>query len=437
MRPARIGLVLLCALLATTSASGTQAQALPESTDVFQGEFVQPNLGAKLDRMLTTFSKYGFSGTVTVGWGGLLALHKAYGLADREQEIPCTVRTAFAIGPLTMQFTAAAILDLEARGLLHTEDPISAHLGAFPGEKSRATIHHLLSHSAGLAADENRCLRGDLEECLASIKEAEIDFAPGTDRRQSRAGYILLAAIVEKASGQSFESYLTERLFLPAAMNSTRFEGDPQRASSPLAVGYEGGRSILPLLGRLPVPRHVVSIFRSWIGKRSERLRPVSESPYDWTRRGASGIVTTAADLFRWEVALRGEKILSAAAKRKLNGGMPAIEAYGWQVDKTKQGTDRFRQGGAADGYESAFVRYGQYLRYVQQELTVIVLVNNDMGWARPVWSSIEDVSYGEDYSLPFALLCVLLTLLFVGGATRQTRRKPRGRRRRRIHSPL
>jgi hypothetical protein len=146
--------------------------------------------------------------------------------------------------------------------------------------------------------------------------------------------------------------------------------------------------------------------------------------------------VTTAGDLFRWELALRGERILSAASKKKLNEDTPEGEAYGWWIERTKRGSDRLRQGGSSGGFESAFVRYGQYLRYVEQELVVIVLVNNDMGWARAIWSSIEDVSYGEDYSPPFAILAGLLTLLIVGSAARLTKRKPRRPRSQRLRRP-
>ena len=437
MRRRLAAVIFLCVLSLTMLAPEGRTQTLPESTDVLLAEFVQPNLGATLDRTLTKFSSYGFSGTMVVGWGGLLALHKSYGFANREEEIPNTVRTAYAIGPLTMQFTAAAILRLEQQGLLQTQDLTGDYLGSFPGEKVRATIHHLLTHSAGLAADELAALRSDREEFIAAIKAAEIDFAPGTDRRHSPAGFILLAAIIEEVSGQSYESYLTEQIFKPAGMTSTRFENDPPTTSSPLAVGYVGGRSILPFLSKLPLPRHAISTFGSAIRKRSERLRPASRSAYDWTQRGASGIVTTAGDLFRWELALRGEKILSTVAKKKLNEDTPNGAAYGWRVEKTCRGTDRCHQGGATDGFESVFLRYGQYLRYIDKELVVIVLINNDMGWSRPVWSSIEDVSYGENYSLPFALVAALLTLLLVGSAVKRTKHRPRRRRSKRLRPHL
>jgi hypothetical protein len=121
----------------------------------------------------------------------------------------------------------------------------------------------------------------------------------------------------------------------------------------------------------------------------------------------------------------------------KLNGLEPDGEAYGWRIEKTPRGTDRRRIGGACEGFESGFVRYGQYLRYVEQELVVIVLVNNDMGWSRAVWSSIEEVSYGEDYSLPFAVIAGVLTLLLVGGAASRTKRRPRRPRSRRLREPL
>ena len=74
-------------------------------------------------------------------------------------------------------------------------------------------------------------------------------------------------------------------------------------------------------------------------------------------------------------------------------------------------------------------MRYGQYLRYVKQDLVIVALTNNDMGWGRLTWSTIESVAYGEDYSMPFAVLAIILLALIIGGASRRTKRSPRSRK--------
>jgi len=134
---------------------------------------------------------------------------------------------------------------------------------------------------------------------------------------------------------------------------------------------------------------------------------------------------------------MRGERILSAEAKKKLNEGTQDEQPYGWRIEKTPRETDRFRQGGSTEGFESVFLRYDQYLSYVDEKLVVIMLINNDMGWSRPAWGTIEDVTYGEDYSLPFAVVAAFLTLLLVGTATTRTRRgRARRRRSKRLRPP-
>ncbi len=428
MRLSRLACACVIATLWNAPPAVAQDRGESDSLNLFDSPFAQPNLGEKLDRALEQFGADGYSGVVLVGWGGLIALHKAYGMANREQEIPNTVNTAFPIGPMSMQFTAAAILKLEMEGRLRTTDTIEQHLGPFPGMKRGATIEDLLTHTAGLA-DDDAVRSADRASFIQAMKDAPIAFPPGSKIRYSPAGYRLLAAIVEKVAGVAFESYLQEKIFLPAGMHLTRFAGEPSPAASPIAIGYVGGRTILPWLGRLPLPRLSVGLIGPLLRRRAEKLTPAPIELYDWTVRGAGGIVTTVGDLFRWDLALRGESVLSTEAKKRLFTRAVDDQAFAWRVETTSRGTDRFRIGGLENGYESDYVRYAQYLRYVNKDLVVILTVNNDMGWGRAVSMMIEDVTYGENYSTPFAVLCVLVLLLVVGGATRRTKRKKRVRR--------
>lgn len=384
--------VLKCLVLSCLLAGAAIAQpdAQPASTDLLTTEFVQPNLGAKLDKVFTRYADLGFSGTVIVGWGGLLALHKSYGFADLENEAPSRVDTVFPIGSITKQFTAAAILLLEMDGLLKTTDAVSNHIGTRGDAGEPLTIHDVL-------------IDGDK--------------------------YNLLAEVIEEVSGLPYEAFIEERLFKPATMKTTFFANDSTLQSADVAVLHTGGKSLLPFLSKLPLPRHAVSIFRSAVDKASQRLQRAPGSPQSETQRGAAGIYCTAADLFRWELALRGKRILSEDARKKFFEVQEDGRSYGWNIEKTKRGTDRLTVGGKGEGYESCYVRYGQYLRYVKQDLIIVALVNNDMGWGRLTWSTIESVAYGEDYSMPFAVLAIILLALIIGGASRRAKRSPRSRK--------
>ncbi|MDQ3064142.1 MAG: beta-lactamase family protein, partial [Acidobacteriota bacterium] len=118
-----------------------------------QKGFVKEKLGDELDDLMTDFSKKGYSGAVLVAQNGEIILQKGYGLADRERKIQNTPATHFNVASVGKIFTAAAVLKLEMQGKLKTSDLISKYLGEFPAEKNEATIHHLLTHTAGLSVD--------------------------------------------------------------------------------------------------------------------------------------------------------------------------------------------------------------------------------------------------------------------------------------------
>src|SRR5688572_19894399 len=99
---------------------------------------------------MSRLEAYGFSGSLLVAKGGEVILDRGYGFADAQRKTPFTAETAFDIGSITKQFTAAAILKLEMQGKLGVSDPISKWLEGVPEDKKGITLHHLLTHSAGL-----------------------------------------------------------------------------------------------------------------------------------------------------------------------------------------------------------------------------------------------------------------------------------------------
>ena len=148
----------------------------------------------------------GTSGTVVAARDGEIAHCRGFGLADREAKVAAGCDTAYDIMSMTKQFTAAAILKLEMMGKLSVSDPMSKFVGPVPDDKHAITVHHLLTHTSGLTDQ----LGGDYEalsreEMLEGALESELRSAPGTEYSYSNLGYSILAAIVEKASGTSYE----------------------------------------------------------------------------------------------------------------------------------------------------------------------------------------------------------------------------------------
>jgi CubicO group peptidase (beta-lactamase class C family) len=186
-----------------------------------------------------------FSGVVLVARNGAPVFHKAYGFADRANRVPNTLRTRFNIGSINKTFTQMAIAMLAAEGKLATSDTLGKFLPDYPQATSRtATIQQLLTHSAGIAdffgpaftaAPKDR-FRSN-EDYARHVGTLTPLFTPGERRQYCNGCYILLGAIVERASGMPYEQFVANRIFKVADMSST---GYPQvdAIESHIAIGY-------------------------------------------------------------------------------------------------------------------------------------------------------------------------------------------------------
>jgi len=299
-------------------------------------------LGTKIDTYLTRLEGFGFAGSLLVAKDGQIVLHKGYGLADREKGVPFTPETAFDIGSITKQFTAAAILKLESEGKLKVTDPIGKYFDGVPEDKAGITLHHLLTHSAGLQdvfGDDYEEMPRDrlVQAALAS----QLLWPPGTRYRYSNAGYSLLATIVEKVSGQPYENYLRDQLFRPAGMEKTGYRLASWKPEE-LAHGYRGDEP--------------------WGTPLDHAWAP--DGPW-WNLRGNGGILSTTGDLYKWHQALEKGSVLSKEAQAKAY--TPHVPedpegrshyGYGWAIDKGPGGTRRIAHNGGNGIFAADFQRY-------------------------------------------------------------------------------
>ena len=199
-------------------------------------------LGGYLSRLTADDT---FSGVVLVARNGAPVFHRAYGFADRANRVPNTTRTRFNIGSINKTFTQMAIGMLVAEGKLATTDTLGKFLPDYPQAVSRtATVQQLLTHSAGIAdffgpaftaAPKDRFRsNADYARHVGTLPPA---FAPGERRQYCNGCYILLGAIVERASGMPYEQFVAERIFKVADMAAT---GYPQvdAVEPDIAIGY-------------------------------------------------------------------------------------------------------------------------------------------------------------------------------------------------------
>lgn len=234
-------------------------------------------LAAEMDAFVQAHADHRqFMGTVLVVRDGETMLSRAYGLADLEQQIPHRLDTRFPIGSVTKQFTAAAILQLQDRGLLDVQAPVATYLPDYPNDT--ITLHHLLTHTAGLpnfTSDPNYFdwmqQPATLNELIARFQDLPLEFEPGSQYRYSNSGYVLLSQVIETVSGQAYGDYVQDNLLTPLGLENTGYN----QPSPGLAQGYRGN---------------------------AQNYQSVPTT-HPTTAQGAGGLYSTVSDLARWNQA--------------------------------------------------------------------------------------------------------------------------------------
>ncbi len=207
-------------------------------------ELSKMNLDPKIDQLVKAYQDLDvFSGVVLVAQNGVPVYHKAFGLANREANIPNTLQTKFDIGSMNKTFTKVVVFQLVEAGKLKLGDPLGMYLSGFPEVAAKnITIEQLLNHTAGFGDyhtpgffDAPRS-----EKTIAAIaekaKNMPLLFEPGTDQSYSNLGYILLGAIIEKVTGKTYHENVKERIIQPLELRDTYVEDKdrvPQRS-----IGY-------------------------------------------------------------------------------------------------------------------------------------------------------------------------------------------------------
>lgn len=307
-----------------------------------------------------------FSGTVLIARGDKPIYQGAFGLASRAFQVPNRLDTKFNLGSMNKMFTAVAIAQLVEAGKLSFEDTVGKILPDYPNKAvaEKVTVHQLLTHTSGLGsffndkyfeADKSRFR--EIKDFLPLFVDEPPAFEPGTRWSYSNSGFILLGAIIEKASGQNYFDYVREHIYKPAGMtNSDSYELD--RDPPNLAVGYTGQG-----------PGNQQSRRRDW---NNLFLHVVKGGP-------AGGGFSTVEDLWRFSLALQGNKLLAAKYTELVTTGkvQPHPEskeekyAYGF-FDEQVQGAHIIGHGGGFPGINS------QLDIYLGKGYTVAVMSNYD-----------------------------------------------------------
>jgi CubicO group peptidase (beta-lactamase class C family) len=170
-----------------------------------------------------------FSGVVLIAKDDKILLHVAHGLAERSFNVPNNLNTKFNLASVGKMFTATAIALLVKQGKISYDEKLIKYLPDFPNKEAaeKITIHQLLTHTAGMGTlfesphyERLRRYRSSWDE-VSAFSDEKLFFEPGTDWRYSNAGYVTLAAIIERVSGMNYVDYVRENIFKPLGMKDT------------------------------------------------------------------------------------------------------------------------------------------------------------------------------------------------------------------------
>ena len=188
--------------------------------------YIAAQLQTELDNLVTTYNLKGLSASVIIPgkgtWNGASGISHA--------GVPIDTAMVFPIGSITKSFTAAAILLLQQDGLLSLSDSLHEFLPAYPNVDSNITLTQLLQHTSGIynyfnhpdwlnAVNGNPSQAMTPQFVLNNYINAPV-FAPGTKHDYSNTNFLLLGLVIEQISGQSYASFIRQRLLDPLQLTS-------------------------------------------------------------------------------------------------------------------------------------------------------------------------------------------------------------------------
>jgi CubicO group peptidase (beta-lactamase class C family) len=310
----------------------------------------------KIDELFSHYNNATPGVAVAVERNGKIIYNKAFGLAHLEHPVPSTTETIFECGSISKQFTAAAILLLEKEGKLSLKDDVRKYVPELPLYDGVITIQHLLNHTSGLKdwgviyaiGGWPRATRVYTQELSFDIvfKQKSLNFTPGSAYSYSNSNYVMLVLIVGRVSGQSLAEFTSSRLFEPLGMKNTKWRDNFKEI----------------------IPNRATAYARS-AGKY------VQDMPFE-NVHGPGGLLTTTADLLRWNQLLETHELFGEQTSRlriqpgKLNDGSEIDYAAGL-VNGKVNGFKEISHSGATAGYRG-------WLAYYPQKKLSVVLLSND-----------------------------------------------------------
>ena len=311
-----------------------------------------------LDEYINAYvSAMDFHGTILVSQKENILHHKAYGLAEREWDVPNTLNSRYQIASISKPMTAFVVMNLVESGLMKLDDPLSKYLPSFPREKGDSiTIHQLLTHTGGIGhyqdAPEIEAWKERIphtkDELIQLFGEIPLVAKPGSKFAYSSFGYNLLAFACESATGESFVQLMDKYVFKPTGMEHSNMMSEVDIIPG-MTSGYEYKQ-----LGGV------------------QRTTPFHPSIVI----GSGGVVCTAYDLYRFANYFfhsnqLSEEIRDLMTSRQAPVAPNYFYGYGWWLGtSTIASCDYISHGGQQNGYKS------ELWFYPRHNIIIVVLSN-------------------------------------------------------------
>ncbi len=288
-----------------------------------------------------------------IAWSG------ADGLADLEQQVLATPETVWRIASVSKPVAATATMQLVEQGKVKLDEPIWTYLPWYPRKGDAViTVRNILTHTSGIRHYDYEAGEKESAEYFPTVEAGShvngvdrepLQFTPGTKYLYSSYAYLLLAGIVERASGLSYEAWLREKIFAPAGMKSSSLDRNRE------------------------IVAHRARFYRKTDSGTAVVNAPYVDNSYKWA---AGGVLATADDLARFAMALDTGKLLGVDTlkfvytENKLTDRKPTGYGLGWHVSTDQDGRLWAEHSGGATG-GAAYL-----LRCPSEGLAIAILCN-------------------------------------------------------------
>lgn len=324
----------------------------------------------KIDSVLKSlYAENKISGSFLVAEGGKIIYNKGFGFTENEAGLPLNDNSVFELASISKQFTAIAIMMLKLKGKLDYNASVVKYLPELSAYKN-ITINHLLNHTSGIPDvflydskfyDFNKPI--NTKDIIAGFSKhsPKLLFEPGTKFEYSNAGYLLLASVIEKVSGKPYNIFMQEAIFHPLKMKNTFVNMDAYAPKH--SKGYVKGFVYLDSLKKY-IPAETDSMARQMI----------------WSKAiyGPSKIWSTTSDLFKWDRALHGNKLIPQKEIQQIFQSFHTSNnelnqySFGWYIEHFPALGNILSHGGSLPGYKTFLDMH------VDSNKSIIILQNHE-----------------------------------------------------------